>query len=304
MELLEKLCRLPGPSGHEAPVTAFLLDYVRQHQDRWRCRPQIVAGPDFQDCLLLVFGTPRTALFAHLDTVGYTVRYDNKLVPIGGPDAPNGTRLVGHDRHGAIEATLVADAEGHILCVDFPRQIEPGTELLYKPHFRQDKTAVQCCYLDNRLGVWNALRVAETLEHGAIAFSCWEEHGGGSVPYLVRYLYETHGIRQALISDITWVTEGVRAGAGVAISLRDRYLPRRAFLERIIAIAEGSGVAYQLEVEGSGGSDGKEVQLSPYPIDWCFVGAPEQHVHTPDERVHKADIEAMVRLYEVLMRTL
>lgn len=253
---------------------------------------------------MLVFGEPRTVIFAHLDTVGYTVRYDNKLVPIGGPDAPHGTKLVGRDARGEVEATLVADDSGQILCVDAPRAIAPGTELTYKPDFRLTEDYVQCCYLDNRLGVWNALRVAETLQDGVIAFSCWEEHGGGSVAYLIKHLYETRGIKQALISDITWVTEGVRAGEGVAVSMRDRSIPRRTYVERVLRIAEASGVPYQIEVEGSGGSDGQEVQRSPYPVDWCFVGAPEDHVHSPDEKVHRADIEAMVRLYEVLMREL
>ena len=61
--------------------------------------------------------------------------------------------------------------------------------------------------MDNRLGVWNALKVAEKLENGIICFSAWEEHGGGSVGYLAKFIYEKYGVKQALISDITWVTE-------------------------------------------------------------------------------------------------
>ena len=36
-----------------------------------------------------------------------------------------------------------------------------------------------------------------------------EEHGGGSVGYLAKFIYEKYGVKQAHISDITWVTEGV-----------------------------------------------------------------------------------------------
>ena len=71
--------------------------------------------------------------------------------------------------------------------------------------------------------------------------------------------------------------------------------------QRIIQIAEESGIPYQLEVEGAGGSDGKELQSSPYPFDWCFVGAPEDNVHSPDEIVHKDDIVSMISLYQRLM---
>ncbi|HEX6891609.1 MAG TPA: aminopeptidase, partial [Chryseolinea sp.] len=63
-------------------------------------------------------------------------------------------------------------------------------------------------------------------------------------------------------------------------------------------------VDYQLEVEGSGSSDGRELQTSPYPFDWCFVGAPEQNPHTPHEKVHKHDIKSMIDLYGWLMKDL
>jgi putative aminopeptidase FrvX len=305
MQLLKTLCQLAAPSGEEAPLTRFLLDYVRQHGPTWRQPPLVVHDEArFQDCLLLVFGQPRTAIFAHLDSIGFTVRYGRELVPIGGPETVAGYRLVGQDAQGKIACTLTVDAETEALGYEFSRAIEPGTSLTFACDFRETDTTVQSCYLDNRLGVWAALRVAETLEHGIIAFSCWEEHGGGSVPYLARFIYETYGVRQALISDITWVTQGVKAGAGCVISLRDSLIPRRAYVERIRAIARAAGIAHQLEVEGTGGSDAKDLQRSDIPWDWCFVGAPEDNVHSPDEIVAKADITSMVALYEVLLREL
>ncbi|MEC7944727.1 MAG: M20/M25/M40 family metallo-hydrolase, partial [Bacteroidota bacterium] len=137
-----------------------------------------------------------------------------------------------------------------------------------------------------------------------ICFSCWEEVGGGSVGYLGKYIYEKWSVRQALISDITWVTEGVKHGKGVVISRRDSGLPRRSYVDRILKLADESGIPYQIEVESAGGSDGNQLQKSSYPFDWCFVGAPEDHVHSPDEKVHKKDIEAMVQLYTYLMKHL
>ena len=158
--------------------------------------------------------------------------------------------------------------------------------------------------MDNRLGVWNALRLCETIKDGAIVFSCWEEHGGGSVPFLAKFLYDGYKIRQTLISDITWVTEGVKPGKGVVVSLRDTGIPRKKFIDKIIRLAKESGIDFQLEVESSGGSDGTELQKQPYPIDWCFIGAPEDFVHSPDEKVHKADIKSMLGLYSFLLEKL
>jgi len=304
MQLLHSLCRIPAPAGHESALTEFILDYVRQHQSAWKHQPEIIADERFQDCVLLVFGRPRTAVFAHLDSIGFTVRYGRQLVRIGGPQAEAGYRLVGQDSQGLVDCELTIDEETGELGYAFHRDIDRGTELTFYCDFRETETIVQSCYLDNRLGVWNALRLCETLEHGIIAFSCWEEHGGGSVAYLAKYIYETYAVRQALISDITWVTEGVHAGQGCAISLRDSLIPRRAYVDRIRAIAAASGIPHQLEVEGSGGSDAKELQHAAAPWDWCFVGAPEDHVHSPNELVDKRDIASMLGLYQVLMQEL
>ena len=304
MKLLEKLIDIPSPSGSEHLMRDFIIDYVKKNSPEWSVKPKLIYGDQFQDNLILVFGEPRTAIFAHMDTIGFTVRYQDQLVPIGGPHAESGFELVGKDGMGFIDAKLRVDEE-HQLFYDFPRAIETGTTLTWKPNLKVTEEYIQGPYMDNRLGIYNALKVAETLEDGVLVFSCFEEHGGGSVPMLIKYIHENYpNVRQALISDITWVTEGVQHGKGVAISLRDRNIPRKKFINRILALADESGVSYQLEVEGGGSSDGREVHHSPYPIDWLFIGAPEDNVHTPNEKVHIKDLVSMISLYKFLMEHL
>ena len=53
-----------------------------------------------------MFGKPRTAIFAHTDSIGFTVRYGKQLVKIGGPRIEKGYELVGSDSKGKCEATL------------------------------------------------------------------------------------------------------------------------------------------------------------------------------------------------------
>ncbi|CAN5422231.1 M42 family metallopeptidase [soil metagenome] len=303
MKLLQQLCSIPGTSGNESVIKDFLLGYIEKEKKNWKVKPQIIHGEGFQDCILLKFGKPRTAIFAHMDTVGFTVRYFNQLLSVGSPDAEAGAKLIGEDRQGPIECELEFDKEQHAF-YKFGRAIERGTTLSYKINFKESKEYIETAYLDDRLGIYVALKTAETLKDGVIIFTCWEEHGGGTVPYLAKYIYESWGVRQALISDITWVTDGVHHGKGVAISLRDRNIPRREFIDRIIKVAEKHKVPYQLEVEGMGSSDGGELQRSPYPFDWCFVGAPEEHPHTPHEKVHKKDVQSMMDLYVVAMKEL
>ena len=302
--LLKELQAIHAPAGDEAPLRDFVIDYVEKNKVQWKVEPELIYGDDFQDCLILKFGTPKTAVFAHLDSIGFTVRYGKELVKLGGPRLTSGIKLVGEDSKGLIETELVVDPKTKALTYKLDRDIDRGTNLTFKPNWREDTHYIQNCYMDNRLGMWNALKVAETLENGVLVFSCWEETGGGSVGYLGKYIYEKWGVRQALISDITWVTEGVPHGNGVAISLRDSGIPRKSFVRKIVKIASESAVKFQLEVEDAGGSDGNALQKSSYPFDWCFVGAPEDHVHTPDEKVHKDDVNEMLKLYQLLMKKL
>lgn len=304
MDLLKKLCAIHAPSGDEAAIKDFILAYVKENEARWKVKPQLIAGEELMDCVLLVFGQPKTAVFAHVDSIGYTVSYQRKLLNIGSPRAETGWILEGEDEQGKITCELIASGDGKSLTYEFEREIAIGTNLTFKPFFMEGDEFVQSAYLDNRLGVWNALKLAETLENGILCFTTYEEVGGGATAHVAKYIYENYQVRQALISDITWVTRGVKHGKGVAISLRDSGMPRRSYVNRIIALAKQSQVRYQLEVEEAGGSDGNVIHRSPYPIDWCFVGAPEANVHTPDERVHKADIEAMQALYRYLMQHL
>ena len=303
MDLLKKLCSIHAPSGNESAMTKFIIEYILAHKSGWKQQPVIFSGEDFQDCIVLIFGNPRTAVYAHIDSIGFTVRYGNQLVKIGSPKTKNGILLKGFQDGKALEYPLMVDNDNDIY-IEAPVQLHPGTDLSFKENWREDKEYVQCCYMDNRLGVWNALQLCQSLTDGAIVFSCWEEHGGGSVAFLARFLFETYKIKQSLISDITWVTEGVRPGKGVVVSLRDVGIPRRSFLKKILSLAEESRIPFQLEVEGSGGSDGTELQKQPYPIDWCFIGAPEEFVHSPDEKVHKSDVDAMVSMYRFLMEKL
>jgi putative aminopeptidase FrvX len=306
-KLLEELISVRGVSGDESEIKDFILNYVKNNEGKFNHKPVILYGEEFQDNLILIFGEPRTAIFAHMDTIGFTVGYDKDLIKIGGPKASDNYSLVGKDTKGEIDAELMVienDTGNLNLQYVFNREIDRGTLLSFKPNFRQNETYIQSPYLDNRLGVWTALKVAENLENGAIVFSTYEEHGGNTVGFLSRFLSEQYGIRQALISDITWVTNGVKHGGGVAISMRDQYIPRRKYLNRIIEIAKKSDIDYQLEVESAGGSDGGYLQKADTLFDWCFIGAPEDNVHSPDEKVYIKDIVSMIDIYRLLMKEL
>lgn len=309
-ELLKKLCAIPAASGDEGKMKDFILDYFAKHSKNFKVSPKVYSGAGFQDMVIAIFGEPRTAVLAHTDTVGFTVAYANELYKIGGPKAKKGTLLVGEDSKGKIECSLKIEKKKNkkekeeIFKYEASRTIDPGTNLTYAPDWKETKKYVKSAYLDNRLGVWNALELAKTIENGALAFTTYEEHGGGGAQFAGKFLQDNFGVQQALISDVTLLSDSIKHKKGVAISMRDRGIPRRSFLNRVIEVANENSVKFQLEVEKAGGSDGNSLQNSSFAWDWCFVGPPEDNYHQPGEKVHKDDIAEMQKLYRALMATL
>jgi len=140
MELLKELTALRGASGDESRIKEFVINYVKQQQENWKSKPTIIEGDLFQDCVLLIFGQPKTAIYAHMDSIGFTVGYDKELIKIGGPRIIEGTALVGSDSKGEIETELMIIEQENdrtiIKCI-YPRNIDRGTILTYKPNFRE-----------------------------------------------------------------------------------------------------------------------------------------------------------------------
>ena len=189
MKFLFELLSLQSVSGDESEISQFILDFVYKRASSWKVQPEIYAGENFHDCILLKFGNPRTAVFAHMDTIGFMARYENQLIPVGGPEIISGTRLVGSDQLGEIVCGLMGDEDA--LFHDFPRKIVPGTRLSFQQQIRVDEEFIQAAYLDNRLGIYSALSICDTLENGWVVFSTYEEHGGGSMPFLLKFIQET-----------------------------------------------------------------------------------------------------------------
>ena len=146
MDLLKKLCEVHAPSGSEYKMAEFLLAYIDKNKGNWKNQPQIIFGEKFQDNIMLVFGKPSTAIFAHMDSIGYTVGYKNNLIKIGGPAAKKGAKLVGEDSKGKIECTLETIEDEHqflTYSAKYGREIDRGTTLTYLPDFREDNDFVQ-----------------------------------------------------------------------------------------------------------------------------------------------------------------
>src|SRR5215210_6250280 len=96
---LQSLTAIEGTSGDESRVAAAVME---------RCAS--LPGADheqIQDNLIVWRGKPQVALFAHLDTVGFTLGYGDTLIRIGGPHVEGNESLRstvgGVTYHGRLE---------------------------------------------------------------------------------------------------------------------------------------------------------------------------------------------------------
>jgi len=291
---LRALVAIEGTSGDEGRVVAAVADRVASLPG--------IQSQRLQDNLIVWQGQPRVALFAHLDTVGFTLGYDRELVRIGGPHVAGGEAL----RCTAGEVTYRGRLakRGDTWILDGAPDARSGSRWVYDARLELDGVEVHGPYLDNRAGVWSALEVLRACDHVAVAFTANEEHSGRGAATCARWLYDHLQVHQALISDITWHTRYIRRGRGPAVSLRDRNVPRQAYLERVLAAAEASGIPFQREIEADGSSDGGAIERSGVPMDWLFVGAPEEASHTPAEVLDLNDLRDMAALTAYLVRAL
>jgi putative aminopeptidase FrvX len=295
MDLLLQLQQIPGPSGDEGRIADFIQAHCEGIEDAEVRR----SG----DLVLAVRGNPRVAVFAHVDTIGFTLGYDRLLIPVGGPHVEGGEALqeAGGAGMGRIKVRQKGDKTEWRLS---GKAGEPGSRWVYAAPLKVWGDRVSGPYLDNRAGAWNALQALARCPHVAVFFTPGEEHSGRGALLGARIAHEELGITRALISDITWHTRSIRNGRGPAISFRDRYIPRQRFLDEVLAAAAAWGGPWQREVESSGGSDGSWIERSTFPIDWVFIGAPQKRSHTPREECAISDLQAMADLYAYLVPAL
>jgi len=303
MELLKELCKIHSPSGEEYRVKEFIINYLQNNINNFVCKPEIISE-GIKDCLVLVFGKPKAAVFIHTDTVGFTVQYNNKLIPIGSPDYNSGDLITAIVNNETIESNIVINEEDKSIFCNYPKVLEPGTSFIYKSNLINKNNYINGQFLDNRVGVWIGLKLAETITDGIIVFTTGEEHGGGSVGFLASLLYNKYNINQSLICDVTWVSQNVLHEKGAVLSLRDANIPRKIFLNKIVKLLKENDLNCQFEVEQAGSSDGGYLNRSPYPIDWCFIGPPISNSHSNNEIIAVSDIYHCLELYKMILNKL
>lgn len=335
-ELLERLCQAPGIASRERAVRAVVEEALRPLVDN-------VAVDTLGNLIATRSGHgPRIMLAAHMDEIGFLVKYiDDKgfirIQPVGGfdPRVLVAQRVIVHRRAGErlpgvlqpgakpvhlmqpgdkkelkLEDLFVDTGEAAELVRD---SVSVGDMItLDRPTTRMGNAVVSKA-LDDRLGLYvmiEALRAATAGDDHVVAVATTQEEVGLRGAQTSAFDVEPDiaiALDVTLAGDIPGTppeTAVTRLGEGAGIKVFDSsQLSHPAIIESLRSLAEQEGIPYQLEVLPRGGNDGGAIQRSRSGVYAGTISIPCRYVHTVNEMSNVSDIEASVTLLARFLET-
>jgi endoglucanase len=89
----------------------------------------------------------------------------------------------------------------------------------------------------------------------------------------------------------------MKLGKGACIKVKDGYsISDRKIVEKLKQLAKKHNIPYQMEVLIYGGTDARGYQGTKSGIPSATVSIATRYIHTPNEMVHKNDVEATIQL--------
>ena len=329
-DLLKRLSEVPGVAGHEDEVRALVVAEMRPLVDEISVDTLgNVVG------LKRGRGERRVMVAAHMDEIGFIVRHvDDKgflrIHPVGGFDARvlQAQRVVVHTAggqklHGVLAPAakpihLLAGAELKVVKIEefFVDLGLPGDQVKSLVEIGDMITLDRTCErvgdniigkaLDDRAGIFallEALRHVGAHEADILAVATVQEEVGLRGALTSAFQLEPHvgiALDVTLALDIPGhkAEEHVtRLGDGVAIGLMNSSVISNPKLARHLReIAKRDGIKHQLEIMPRGGTDAGSIQRARGGVPAITLSIPTRYVHTVNEMVSVADVEAEIRL--------
>ena len=324
-EILKKLLRPVGPSGHEGPVAEAIRAEIEAYADEVRT--------DAMGSLIAVkrgsgAHPRRVMLSAHMDHIGFVVTAVEKegflrVTNVGGIHTdesltrhvlfPNGTQgvIVSEPVEGEramkhffvdIGASSKEEAEKCVL---------PGDMCVYAPDwFELGEHRAASPAMDDRAACAMLVKLLQTMgtpEDDVYAvFSSQEEVGCRGAKTASFALEPDIGI--ALDVTAWGDTPGtkipdIKLGSGIAVKFMDRAsISHPGLRDELLDTAEREGIPAQREVLTFGGTDAGAMQLSRGGIPVCTLSIPCRYVHSACEVVDLRDMEAGVKLLRAWLK--
>lgn len=335
LELVQRLLDAPGIAGREDQVREIVRTEMTPLVDD--------LSVDAMGSVIGVkkgSGGPKIMLAAHMDEIGFMVRFiDDKgfirLQNVGGfdPRVLPAQRVRVHTRSGEvlIGAMQLATKPIHLLAgseIKAPKLTQLYVDLGLSADEVNEKVDIgdmvtldrsmvevgnnlMSRAMDDRINVFIMLEVLRTLgEHSCdmIAVATTQEEvglrGAETAAYGVR-----PDIGVALDVTVAGDSPGVdkqdrvtRLGEGVAIKAFDSsHIPNYKLVRHFRDVAERNDIKHQVEVLSRGGTDAGPIQRTRAGVPAITISMPTRNLHTVNEMVCKDDVAAGINLLKAYL---
>ncbi|MEJ7837627.1 MAG: M42 family metallopeptidase [Thermomicrobiales bacterium] len=333
-ELLTALTQAPGIAGHEDKVRDVVVSALRPLVDDIRIDTMgnVIATRNGT-------GGPRIMLAAHMDEIGFLVKFiDDKgfirFQPVGGfdPRVLVAQRVLVHTRSDvALQGVLQSATKPiHLLQpgeLSSPKledlfidlglsmetvkdQVSIGDMVTLDGPVQRTGTLVTSRALDDRLLVYVMIEALKRTETNAeiIAVATTQEEIGLRGAETAGYGVDPD---IAIALDVTLANDipggapelaVTRIGDGVGIKTFDSsQVPNRLLNNHLRELAEREAIPYQIEVLPRGGTDAGAIQRTRSGVITSTLSVPTRYIHTVNESASVADIEATIQLLAIFL---
>ncbi len=328
--LLKKIAETPGIAGREDRVRAIMVEELRALTDEVSVdrMGNVIAWKRGKN-------DRRVMLAAHMDEIGFIVKHiDDKgflrIQPVGGFDA----RVLFAQRvwvHGfageSLRGVLMPSSKPiHLLGdqkPDAPKlddlfidlglpaeqvraKVEVGDMVTMDRTLEVIGETIISKSLDDRVSLFlmiEALRAMRSHEVNILAVATVQEEVGLRGAQTAAYHVQPDvsvALDTTLAVDIPGGSEQdavTRLGNGTAIKIMDSsQISNHKLVRHFRNLAERHGIKYQLEILPRGGTDAGAMQRAREGSYSITLSTPSRYVHTVNEMVHQADLEAGINL--------
>lgn len=323
-DLIKKLTEISSPSGREETIRQAILEELKNYIDGYEI-----------DKLgnLIVWKKGKTdkkvLLDAHMDEIGVVVTNidDNgflRIDMVGGvsPYTILNSKIKFGEILGVVslEGETVDDMKNNLkelsfdkLFVDIGAKSKEEAEKLcsigtfgtFDGYFIEQGDFYISKSMDDRIGCAVIVEVFKRLQEPANSiygvFAVQEEVG------IVGAQVAGYNIDPdvAIAIDVTGAGDtpkgnkriSMKLGKGACIKVKDGYsISDRKIVEKLKQLAKKHNIPYQMEVLIYGGTDARGYQGTKSGIPSATVSIATRYIHTPNEMVHKNDVEATIQL--------
>ncbi len=338
IDLLRKICELPGAPGFEEPIRQFVIKQIEGLVDSYHIDSlgSLIARRQGQQ--------PGTVLVAaHLDEISFiTTHIDDdgflRIHPLGGfdPKTLTAQRVIVHGRKDLIgvmgskpihimkpeERNKAPQMQDYFVDLGLPKSevekwVSVGDPITRERELIEVGECVNSKSIDNRVSVYILVEALRELKDSPLpydlvaAFTVQEEVGLRGAMSVAHQIDPDFGI--ALDTTIAFDVPGAqphemvtRLGRGAAIKIMDgSVISDSRMVAYLKDLATRHEIPWQAEVLPAGGTD--TAALQRYGKRGAISGAisvPTRHIHSVIEMAHKRDIRNAIDLLKLALLNL